>query len=297
MEDAFGAQVASASTEPEGFSPAVVARLVMRDRARLFLKAVCPVPNPEAPEIYREEARIARQLPPTVPAPRLLWSYDDGEWVALVFEDLEGTTPALPWNAGDLEKVLAGVSKLAEVLDPSPVAAPPIKERLGSVQFRSWRDALGAGRAAEEQIALRTLWAARNLERLATLEGAWEEAASGDCLVHGDIRADNVVLTADQVAFVDWPWASVGAKWVDLLFFLPSVAMQGGPDPWEVFDHHPLGMSAPEESVDAVLAALAGFFIWGSCQPPPPGLPSLREFQEGQGLAAIEWLRHRTRWR
>ena len=52
---------------------------------------------------------------------------------------------------------------------------------------------------------------------------------------------------------------------------------------------------ASGEAADSVLAALAGFFIWGSCQPPPPGLPTLRSFQEGQGLAAVAWLRHRTR--
>ena len=33
---------------------------------------------------------------------------------------------------------------------------------------------------------------------------------------------------------VDWPHARIGAAWVDLLWFAPSVAMQGGPAPNEL---------------------------------------------------------------
>ncbi len=30
--------------------------------------------------------------------------------------------------------------------------------------------------------------------------------------------------------------------------------------------------------------------------PDPPGLPTLRAFQLGQGLVALDWLRRRTGW-
>ena len=79
--------------------------------------------------------------------------------------------------------------------------------------------------------------------------------------------------------------------WIDLVAFLPSVAMQGGPRPWEVFEAHPLGRDAPAEQVLPVVAALAGFFVERSLQPPPPGLPTLREFQRAQGIEALAWLR------
>jgi hypothetical protein len=80
---------------------------------------------------------------------------------------------------------------------------------------------------------------------------------------------------------------------VDLLAFLPSVAMQGGPKPWEVFDEHPVARGAARENVDAVVAALAGFFVQRCTLPPPPGLPTLREFQRAQGVEALAWLRLR----
>jgi len=93
------------------------------------------------------------------------------------------------------------------------------------------------------------------------------------------------------VVFVDWPHACVGAEWVELLAFLPSVAMQGGPHPWEVFESHPAGRGVPRERLQPVLAAVAGFFLQRSTLPPPPGLSTLREFQRGQGIEALIWLR------
>src|SRR5205823_3715912 len=80
---------------------------------------------------------------------------------------------------------------------------------------------------------------------LVALEAAAPEATTGTTLLHADLRADNILLTPSRVFFIDWPWASLGASWVDLLFMLPSVAMQGGPKPWQIFDDHPLGRRAP----------------------------------------------------
>ena len=45
--------------------------------------------------------------------------------------------------------------------------------------------------------------------------------------------------------------------------------------------------------MDAVLAAISGFFIRRATLPPPPGLPTLREFQYAQGIESISWLRRR----
>jgi hypothetical protein len=98
------------------------------------------------------------------------------------------------------------------------------------------------------------------------------------------------------VVAVDWPWACVGAAWVDLLLLLPSVTMQGGPDPEATFAAHPVAAGADPEAVTTALAALAGFLVGDARLPPPPGLPTLRAFQLGQGLVALDWLRRRTGW-
>ena len=72
--------------------------------------------------------------------------------------------------------------------------------------------------------------------------------------------------------------------------------MQGGPDPEPTFAAHPVAAGADPEVVTATLAAFAGFLLAGARLPPPPSLPTLRAFQLGQGVVALEWLRLRTGW-
>src|SRR5438132_10057493 len=68
------------------------------------------------------------------------------------------------------------------------------------------------------------------------------------------------------------------------LFPYTTLFRSGGPKPWELFDDHPLARDAAGEHVDAVLAALAGFFVHRSTQPPPPGLPTIREDRKSTRL-------------
>jgi aminoglycoside phosphotransferase (APT) family kinase protein len=284
IEERLGSAVVGAETQPGGFSPGVASRLRLEDGRSVFAKAVGPEPNPDSPDFHRREARIAAALPPETPAPQFLFSLDEGGWVALVFEDVPGHEPQLPWREDELERVLDAVTDLANALTPPPLEAPPVAEALDEL-FHGWRT-LAAGDAAGIDP-----WAAARLDELAAHEAGWADGASGSTLLHCDVRADNILLTPDRVVFVDWPHACVGAAWLDLLLFLPSVAMQGGPPPWEVFDVHPLGLNAPPEQVLPVVAALAGFFVERSLQPPPPGLPTLREFQRAQGVETLAWLR------
>src|SRR5215218_2300507 len=137
---------------------------------------------------------------------------------------------------------------------------------------------------------------ARVLAMVADLAAGWPAAARGPTLLHVDLRTDNLLLTPTRVVAVDWPWACVGAARVDLLVLLPSVTMQGGPDPEATFAAHPVAAGADPRAVTAALAAWAGFLVEGSRQPPPPGLPTLRAFQLGQGQVALDWLRRRTGW-
>lgn len=245
--------------------------------------------------MHRREARIAAALPASVPTPRLLWSHDDGDWVAIVFEDVDGSTPVTPWRPQELSRVLDAVTQLVESLTPSPIAVETIAERLHE-PLQGWRTLQSAALAKRDDLSGVPDWARRNLERLAALESEWEAASAGATLLHFDLRADNILLTDDRVVVVDWPHASLGAGWMELLQILPSIAMQGGPKPWEIFDSHPLGRRAPERRVTAVLAAVAGYFVRQSRLPSPPGLPTLRAFQRDQGIPAVEWLMRRTGW-
>jgi aminoglycoside phosphotransferase (APT) family kinase protein len=284
IEGELGSQVVRAVTQPGGFSPGVAARLELQDARRVFVKAVGCEPNPDSPQLHRREARVAAALPPGAPAPRLLFAHERDGWVALVFEDVDGREPELPWRSDELERVLAALAELAAALTPAPLEAPRVAEYLGPL-FHGWRT-IAAGDAAGVDP-----WAAERLDELGALEERWPNAAAGETLLHCDVRADNLLIAGERVVLVDWPHACVGAAWIDLLAFLPSVAMQGGPRPWEVFESHPLGRGVPLERLQPVLAGVAGFFVQRSTLPPPPGLPTLREFQRAQGIEALAWLR------
>jgi aminoglycoside phosphotransferase (APT) family kinase protein len=294
VEGWLGSPVVAAVTQTGGFSPGVAARLMTADGRRVFVKAVSSHPNKDAPRMHRREARIAAALPASAPAPRLLWSYDEGGdgWVVLVFEDVVGQQPSVPWESDVLDRVLDAVNRLAGSLTPSPLPeeiAGTVVEWLGR-QGRGWQ------RLLADPLPGRDDWSVRHAARLADLEAHAPGAAAGNTLLHFDIRADNLLLTADQVYVVDWPHARVGQAWVDVVFFAPSVRMQGGPHPEALLARSPAGRAADQGAVSAVVAAVAGFFTFQSLQPPPPGLPTIRQFQAAQGEIARAWLAERTGW-
>ncbi len=100
--------------------------------------------------------------------------------------------------------------------------------------------------------------------------------------------------TAGSQVFVDWPHAAVGTPVLDLICWAPSIVLEGGPDPEILLTRHPFYGDADPAAVTTLVAALAGFLIERSLQPPPPGLPTLRAFQAAQGEVALAWLRRRT---
>jgi hypothetical protein len=66
-----------------------------------------------------------------LPIPRLHGTVEEGPWVALVLDDVDGRHPELPWNSGDLGRVLAALDRLAEALTPAPAGVPTVGTTLG----------------------------------------------------------------------------------------------------------------------------------------------------------------------
>lgn len=291
VEGRLGARVVEAVTHQGGFSPGFAGRVRTADDQDHFLKAVSNSINPVSVELYRREARIAAGLPRSTPCPHFQWHLDNDEWVVLAFEFIRGTTPNLPWRSEDLDRVLRSMVDLSDVLTPSPIAVETASELWGDTLMR-WRDLASR---PEHLARVAPTWRAK-LDELIALEARWPEMSRGDSLVHLDIRADNVLLSGDRVYFVDWPWAAIAAPWLDLVAFLPSVAMQGGPDPDTIWNRHPWSRTVDSEAVDAFLAAFAGMLTRQSLLPPQPGLPTVRAFQAAQGQTARAWLARRRRW-
>lgn len=289
IEAQLGGPVVEAVSQPGGFSPAIAARVTSGNGNHAFIKACGPDRNPDSPGIYRQEARIAAALPAWVPAPRLQWTLDEGEhgWVVLMFEDIEGRNPPTPWREDDLTRVLETVRDLHTGTLPADMPAPSAAASLD--EFGGWR------RLAEDPLPGLDPWSSRYLDRLARLEGQALAAGQGDRLIHFDVRADNLVLARDRTYLVDWPHAGIGDPAIDLAGFAPSVAMQGGPEPEEILRRS--GSDTDPDAVNAIVAAVAGLFTHRALLPPPPGLPTLRAFQDAQGVVARRWLAQRTGWK
>jgi hypothetical protein len=201
-EHEIGANVVSERPQTGGFSPGLASRLVFGNGSRVFAKAINAGRNPRSPGLYRREIEVMAALPELVPAPRLRWSYDDGDWVLLILDDIEGDMPVQPWEADQFARVLAALEQLSDTLTPAPIAAMSIADDLAE-NFHSWHNI-----AADPTLAGRLdAWAQTGLRTLVELVAGWVAAAVGDTLCHADLRADNLLLTVDGVMVVDWPYA------------------------------------------------------------------------------------------
>jgi len=294
LERWAGSVVVGADSQRSGFSPGVAARLRFKDGQRLFVKAIGPEPNPDSPRLHRREARIVAALPESVTVPRLSWFLDE-DWVVLVFDEVTGHHPAQPWRPDELDRVLAGLGDLAAKMTPSPLPVSVV----GSARDAVARNLCGWQRLRDDLSADRDQldsWSQRHIEALANLEARAPQAVVGETLLHFDVRADNLLLTDETVWFFDWPHARIGAAWLDLVGFAPSVTMQGGPLPEELLKRSPAARAANPDAITAAVATVAGYFTRQALQPPPPGLPTVRAFQAAQGIVAREWLAARTGW-
>jgi hypothetical protein len=294
VEEKLRSAVVVAETRPTGFSPGFAGKLTSENGASIFVKAVSPVLNSDTPVMHRREAKIVQALPPGAPVPRLLWTVDEGEqgWIVLAFQYVEGRHPVAPWRLDELSRVLEGLGTLASSLTPSPIG----RHVIGTASEAVSQDLRGWGWLRDTPTAGLDDWSAEHLDYLAALEANAPSAVAGDTLLHLDIRADNLLLAAKRVWFLDWPHACVGAGWLDLVLFAPSVAMQGGPSPEVLVEQYPGLSEVPKASVTAAIATMAGFFTHRALQPPPPGLPTVRRFQAAQGHIARTWLAERLGW-
>lgn len=286
IERLLAGPIISAQNCDGGFSPGFASLLTLADGHRAFVKAMDCNAWPSQALFHRAEARVAAALPTSVPAPTFLGSFDDGHWVGLAFEAADGAEPAQPWNLTDLDRVLAAVGQLAQMGAPSPIPLPRDHPRLGG-----WAD---LARDACRRATLPTCspWAASHLPLLTALESEGLAAAQGSSLVHFDLFPHNILLAADQVLFVDWPHARLGAPFIDLLLLLSSAA-SCGIDPEPILARQPLAAGVEPRAVNAVLAAHAGFCVAGALLPAPPGLEPITEAKLSLGLATVDWLARR----
>jgi hypothetical protein len=295
VDAALGSPVVAVSPRTGGFSPGPATVVTCADGSRAFLKAVGTPLNPDTPDLLRSEARISAALPAGLPVPRLRAHLEvrdgDDEWVALLFDVVEGANPELPWTAGTATRVLAGVAAFGVAATPCPAPGlPSLIERM-TRELTAWPQLHAAPPADLDP------WETRRLAELATLPDrlAARSALTGDSLVHLDLRADNLLLTpAGEVVLLDWAWAARGPAWVDPVLLAVDMAVHGGLDPAVLLAGVPAVTAADPADVTDLLLVLVGMWAVTMRRPAPPGLPTLRAFQRRSHDVALAWVVQRT---
>jgi len=274
--------VVSAESQAGGFSPGTADRVVTESGRRAFVKAVTSAVNTRSAELARQEMRITAAMPEHAPVPRMLGGFDDGEWVVLILEDVDGANPRTPWVPDEIDAAVTALAELAAAVTPSPVPGAPSAVDAMADNFAGWH------KIAADPPADLDPWLAGRLDDLrAAADRGLAAVATGDTLVHFDIRADNMLIRPDgRVVIVDWPWGCVGPDWMDRLLLGLDVLVKGG-DPERVFEGIDPGV------VTDVIAGIDGMFEHICRLPPPPGIPTVRAFQRSAADAIRPWLRGR----
>lgn len=202
--------------------------------------------------------------------PHLLGAEADPVEPILIIEDLSSATWPPPWSDRLVDQVLEAIAEMhatrtdlkhGGLLDGREAGWPTVAS--DPMPFL----ALGQVSAAWLEHALPTLIAAEQACHLA-----------GDALTHLDLRSDNLCITSDGVKFIDWPEACRSAADVDLGFFLPSLAYEGGPLPETI---------QPDRS--DIAALVSGFFAARAGLPDIPLSPFVRRVQREQLSTALPW--------
>jgi hypothetical protein len=231
------------------------------DGTRAFLKVASIEPGPQW---IRDEVHVYECVEGPF-MPRFL-GWEDGEEPLLVLEDVSsgGRFPP-PWDEGDVEGVLAALHE---------VAAAEVTGELPPLGLAGWHD---IARDPAPFLSLELVspeWLDSALPVL--LDASDRTPLEGDSLVHCDVRSDNLCLRGGRAVLFDWNHARIGNPAFDVAFWLPSLKLEGGPDPEEV-------------GGDEFAVLVAGFFAAGAGLPAPEGAPLVRGFQRAQLEVALPW--------
>ncbi len=170
-----------------------------------------------------------------------------------------------------VEQVLAALAAVAATPPPALPALALSRDRLA-----------GWTQVAEDPMPFLSLglcapaWLDMALPSLLAAEAG--AILDGDSLVHLDVRSDNLCFVGDRVILMDWNLACRGNAAVDVAFWLPSLAAEGGPDPIDIMPDEP-----------ALAALRSGFFAARAGLPPPEGAPRVRGVQLSQLKRALPW--------
>ncbi|MFF9352366.1 phosphotransferase family protein [Streptomyces sp. NPDC014734] len=287
LETALGSSVTDAVTPAGGFGHQLAAALTLTSGRRFFVKAA-PDDDPLT-DANVHEATVLDVLPPGAPAPELLGIHRAAGRTAVVIAHLDGPHPDLSPPSGDAGQTWALLDKLTSSPAPAAYTEAVSGTPSGAAGLHGW-DVLRADPPGDLDLDVRD-----RLHELAELEAAWPSLAQGDRIVHGDLRADNMVRDHQQgVTFVDWAHATTGPACIDAASLAPQLILAGHApaDVARLLRDHSATATDPDTTT-AFLAALTGHWYRNARKPEPPGAPGLRAYQHRAAAAGLALLDYR----
>ena len=289
VEEQLGSPVVATAEQVGGMSPGCATRLTCADGTRAFVKAVGAELNPDTPGLFRREIGVLRHLGEHDLWARLLASYDDGAWVALLIEDVEGRHPDFA-DPAELDAVLTGVDRLSAVLRERDVPAEVDLVDVGHL-FGRWADSLSSLAEAPASTPVPG-W-------LRSDPAGWADVLREQAalpmphVVHWDIRIDNLLRRpSGEVVFVDWGTAARGPAWADPLL----ARLERVDEAW--FDastgSSPALTEAGDEVVTAFLAGFGAHLAVRSVVAVDVNLPTLNDFRVRESRRMLEAVARRT---
>jgi hypothetical protein len=244
-------------------------RVELEDGRSVFVKMALDEP---AAGWLRDEHRVYTAVRAPYLAGLLGW-HDEGGRTMLVIEDLTAAHWPPPWSPAQID---AARTTLELVHQTTPPAGLPRLEDLRE-RFNGWElvaedpDPLLSTRLCTAE------WLEAALPRLRAASAECE--LGGDSFLHFDFRSDNLCFIDGRVVLVDWNLACVGNAEMDLVAWLPSLTLEGGPEPWEIVSDS-----------GGLAAFICGYFASRAGLPVPETAPRVREFQRRQAEVALPWV-------
>jgi thiamine kinase-like enzyme len=266
LEKLLGCAIVTFARVERGYTPA--SRWIVRTATGCFFAKVATTPL--TANLLRREAHSYQAIRGDF-MPDLIGWQDHATKPILIIEDLSDAQWPPPWDQRQIALVLNQIEALHNTL----ANVPPYEEIHGQRE-NNWEIVaddpgpfLSLGLASDQWL-WRALPSLLEAERCCTTQGHQ--------LTHWDIRSDNLCITPKGVKFVDWAEACLSNPELDLGFWLPSLAYEGGPEPEKILP------GAPE-----VAAWVAGFFAARAGLPLIPDAPHVRLVQRQQLETALPW--------
>jgi hypothetical protein len=270
IERAVGSRPVRYEPRPGGYSTADRFAVTLADGRRVFVKSADAA---NLADWVRREHEVYASLSGSF-IPALAGWDDDGVRPVLAIDDLSDADWTPRWDPARVEAVLGALHELGD-------AAPPPNTRTVRETFP---DLWGRWQIVESDPEPFLSLGVRDRDWLegalpAILAAAESAPVEGDRVCHLDVRSDNLCFVGERTVLVDWNWTSLANPAVDVAAWLPSLRVEGGPQPWEVL--HDAGPLAA--FVAGVWAAVAGL-------PPPETAPMVRDVQRRQLAVALDWI-------